>query len=483
MAVISPEIARYPLTWPVPQKARHEHDIDTGLVRSSQQGFPQQFRAVGSAPTLVRATFRVPTAELEAWWKWVNTYAVTRWALIPLVDQYERIDPNYVYDWSMARFVGFISSEAAVGEGLYDVTCELDVWPESVGISRAGQANAEVVWPGMPLLPGRPPLPECRPFACDAIEAEYSDAVTMFTVASKPATPAEYLDAIPYETIPSSPSLWGSLFDLEEMTDTNPLSIVPELPYIEECSTRLFVLKLGRALRKGSAPPPGAASVGINSLMTGSGGHGFITYVQEWRQDESIPTTFRRTTRFGISVDEAPAGTMRININSTSNSDHFDVTLNGFDAYNPGGAEYPGQPFSVWSDPASDKIWRIVSTRIERGEIYLITPTQWGFDVVFTVNMQYYDITGAKQIRTQTATITVASFNVNVGGNDGVVVFDGGAIDENIYPIGGNGTMFLASLADSATDLAEIGTFEEWRLAIERNRLDYEPPAYCLVEP
>jgi hypothetical protein len=120
----------------------------------------------------------MPRADLAAWRTWVNTYGITRWCLMPCVDQYEKIDPTPTYDWSIARFVGLMQV-TPLGEDYVDVRCEVDLWPEAVGVSRAGQTNANIVWPGASIIPGADAAslhPACQPYACDAIASVYGDS-------------------------------------------------------------------------------------------------------------------------------------------------------------------------------------------------------------------------------------------------------------------------------------------------------------------
>lgn len=131
MTITAPAIPRYPDNWPRPQKNDISGSIDTGLLRSTQQGFAFQYRNMGSSPTRVSLTFRIPLSDWPAWSQWINTYAITRWCLLPLVDQYERVDPTPAYDWSMCRFVGRIRVQP-LGESYVDATCDVDVWPEGI---------------------------------------------------------------------------------------------------------------------------------------------------------------------------------------------------------------------------------------------------------------------------------------------------------------------------------------------------------------
>jgi hypothetical protein len=322
---------------------------------------------------------------------------------------------------------------------------------------------------------------ECIPYDCAAIEGTFDDAI-LLTRESRPATPADYIDTIPFEPIGSTPN-WGTLFDLQEMTTENPLTSVPKVPFIDECGDELFVLRLGQALlpKVDVKPPPGVDRLATQALMTGSGTITLINFIQEWRQDVTVATSFWRSTQFSLQIDETPKGTMRLNLVAPNDNDHIVNTLDGFGAYNSSLAQYEGEAFSVWDDEEDFKIWRIVSASISRGLPYLITPTQWGFDVSVVISMEYYDDTGELRTRTQTASITIESFNVNVGGNEGEIVFPIER-EQTLYPIGGGGSMFLAALRTSGigSDLSDA-TLEEWALAIRRNRTDYTVPTSCVI--
>lgn len=117
---------------------------------------------MGTAPTRVSATFRIPFADYDGWRQWVNTYAITRWCLLPIVDQYERIDPTPTYDWSMVRFTGQIVV-TPVGENHVDASCELDVWPEAIGVSKGAAADPLFTFPGASVVPGPPNVPPFDP--------------------------------------------------------------------------------------------------------------------------------------------------------------------------------------------------------------------------------------------------------------------------------------------------------------------------------
>lgn len=161
MTVVTPQLPRYPAEFPVPQRTSYSGTIDSGLVRSPQQGFPQQYRFTPTAPTRLNMTFRVPRDLYVKWTRWVNTYAVTRWCLLPCIDQYQLIDPTPTYDWSIVRFVGNRMRTRLIGEEWLDISCEVDVWPVEVGVSKPGTN-----YPGI----DDPVSPECIPYNCAALE-------------------------------------------------------------------------------------------------------------------------------------------------------------------------------------------------------------------------------------------------------------------------------------------------------------------------
>ena len=216
------------------------------------------------------------------------------------------------------------------------------------------------------------------------------------------------------------------------------------------------------------------------ALFTGSGTFSLIDFQQEWRVDEVTPSAFRRSDQFAVSVQEAPAGTMKINLSVPNNwnTNIINVTSTGFGSFD-GSGTVEGLPFDVWDDPFDRKIWRIIGATISRGDIYEVTPTRYGYDVSFRVNLKYYDSDGNPRYRLQGLDFTVYSFNVTVTG-PGIVVFDSPSVPQTIRPIGGGGTMFLASaLLDGVGEIAPERTFEDWRIAVERSSPFYEVPTYC----
>ena len=161
MTITSYAARRYPEDWPVPQIQGHGGVIDAGMVRSQQQGFPEQWRFTPSSPTRVAMTFRMPRSDWTDWLTWVNTYAITKWVVLPYVDQYESIDPSPTYDYGLARFVGRMRM-TPLGEDYVDVSCLADVYPAeaSTGENAGGKAGIEI------------PV-ECIPFSCSSIEDFY----------------------------------------------------------------------------------------------------------------------------------------------------------------------------------------------------------------------------------------------------------------------------------------------------------------------
>jgi hypothetical protein len=91
----------------------------------------------------------------------VNTFAITRWCVLPYVDQYESIDPSDTYDYGLARFVGQMRL-TPMGEDYVDVQCQADVFPAEAGTGLLGIGKAGLTIPV-----------ECIPFACSSIEDFY----------------------------------------------------------------------------------------------------------------------------------------------------------------------------------------------------------------------------------------------------------------------------------------------------------------------
>jgi hypothetical protein len=268
---------------------------------------------------------------------------------------------------------------------------------------------------------------------------------------------------------------------MQEMSSDNPLAIVPKVPFLDECAERLWVLTTGQAMEpKGFTYALGTDKSQASLLMTGSGTMTLIDFVQEWRVDEATPSSFRRSDQFATSIQEAPAGTMQINLSVPVNwaTNVINVTSSGYDSFD-GSGTFNGTPFSVWSDTFDKKIWRIVRSTISRGDIYLVTPTRYGYDVSVRVEMEYYDPSGNKQFRLQTLDFTVYSFNLVVTG-EGVVIFDSPTQPQTIRPFGGGGSMFVAAaLVNGVGGIDPEYTFDEWALAVARTSADYEVPAYC----
>ncbi len=138
MTITTPQLARYPDSWPIPQISPHAGLVDAGLVRSPQKGFPQQYRFMSTGATRMTMTFRIALADWTDWVTWINTYGITRWCVIPCVDQHEVIDPTPTYDYSVARFTGRIR-RVPLGELYVDAQCEVDLWPINIGVAKPGR--------------------------------------------------------------------------------------------------------------------------------------------------------------------------------------------------------------------------------------------------------------------------------------------------------------------------------------------------------
>jgi len=159
MSVVDAPVRRYPEGWPVAQREGYSGLIDAGLVRSQQRGFAQQWRFSPAGATRLAMTFRILRSEYPDWLKWINTYAITDWVLLPCVNQYRTIDPTPTYAWSLARFVGRMSVQP-LGELYVDVRCAADVYPAEVGDSIDGTG----VGGGKGFIPRF----ECFPYSCTA---------------------------------------------------------------------------------------------------------------------------------------------------------------------------------------------------------------------------------------------------------------------------------------------------------------------------
>lgn len=130
MNIEYPEITAYPDGFPVPTISV-AGQIDYGIRRSTQDGYPDQTRFYGTNPTVMTAQFQVPVALLPDWIPWMDKWATTRWVLMPIPTQY----PGWGSDAPITREIVRVGNleQTLQGATLALVSANIEILPQDIG--------------------------------------------------------------------------------------------------------------------------------------------------------------------------------------------------------------------------------------------------------------------------------------------------------------------------------------------------------------
>ena len=141
MAINTAQINTYPASYPVPN-IQYSATIDYGVLRSAQQGFPDQARHTQVNPTFIQASFQMPLADFKKWSEWIDNYATDQWCSMRGIDQYAGNNPTDTLDDFIVRFSNIAMS--VVGYNWVSVTAQLEVIPQDIGNAEAGYDSGVV---------------------------------------------------------------------------------------------------------------------------------------------------------------------------------------------------------------------------------------------------------------------------------------------------------------------------------------------------
>lgn len=144
MAIKTATINAYPAAYPTPN-ITYSGAIDYGVVRSEQEGFPDQVRHTQVNPTFVQATFEMPLKDFQAWSVWIDNYATVEWCSMRGIDQYAGFNPSDTLDDFIVRFSNMAMS--VLGFNYVRVTAQLEILPQDIGNAEPGYDAGDVIRP------------------------------------------------------------------------------------------------------------------------------------------------------------------------------------------------------------------------------------------------------------------------------------------------------------------------------------------------
>ena len=449
MTITSYAARRYPEDWPVPQIQGHGGVIDAGMVRSQQQGFPEQWRFTPSSPTRVSMVFRVPRAEWVGWLTWVNTYAVANWAILPYVDQYESIDPSPTYDYGLARFVGRMRM-TPLGEDYVDVSCLADVYPAEASIGIDGNGGGGKAGLEIPV--------ECIPYDCSALTRSL-DGWTEFLADSKPATPG---DVFPVNTGTRDMTIAGGSMPVGWNTNYDFVDVSADTPY-DNCAAGTWVFQINAinnlsvSLVDTAPIAAGAISYTFAAVMRGltaaGAGEGYLIWLAVAYRGLPSTTTYSVPARVF----------METRVEAGQRQNRFYLFSRQLDGLN--GDRYAYTP---WFD--SDSSWKLMTVGVSISEL----------EPVFNGNVVSVeaDVNITAALTNPTDGAPPVSVTLSGRYSQGVWnTFNGPWV--GIEPVSTTplylrrGEFQIAGLYTGTAPDSEIA------LALNRNKTTYTPPLYC----
>lgn len=171
MTATAAQCPLYPLDqFPLPQIASNRGGIVAGLARTDEQtGLPQQSRPMGTGPTTIALSFRMTKPVFQDWYRWVATFGMTRYCLLPCIDQHPLYGITESYDFAIAKFNGQMRMRE-INTDLVEVECSVHLLPmdSTEGIPGANARGAGAIGS---LLDDNPYPPQ---YACDSVQQWYA---------------------------------------------------------------------------------------------------------------------------------------------------------------------------------------------------------------------------------------------------------------------------------------------------------------------
>lgn len=174
--IVQPNYTPYPANFPVVSKIGFSGSVDTGVSRSSEQGFPSQERYAGTNPTIVNLEFRMTLSEFKSWSWWVQHNAVTQWVNIdlPSPNGMKAVGPDAPLTTQVVRFGAFTMTP--LGDDYFQVNSTVQLLPTGVGVGLPGVGGGVVT-----------PSPSSSDWI---IGGEPYNPSTDWYIAGEPATPS-----------------------------------------------------------------------------------------------------------------------------------------------------------------------------------------------------------------------------------------------------------------------------------------------------
>ena len=172
--IIKANYLAYPSTYPVVSAVGFSGQVDTGVSRSNEFGFPSQERYAGSNPTTVSLEFKMTLYEFERWSWWIRTNAVTKWVKIdlPSPNGMTAAGPNAPLTNQVVRFGAY--SMSPLGPDYFQVSTTAQMMPTGIGVGLAGIGGGVILPGGGAWIIARTP----------------ADPSTDWYIAGTPATPS-----------------------------------------------------------------------------------------------------------------------------------------------------------------------------------------------------------------------------------------------------------------------------------------------------
>lgn len=136
MTYVARNITPYPANFPAPDAVSYAVEVDMGLVRSEERGFPDHARKYGVEPTEFSVRFLMTIAVFKQWHAWIDANAIGQWVKMPSVDQYNDMSFRSTLSDAIVRFYGYVIEP--VGADHYQVSATVSRFPEGIGDGEFG---------------------------------------------------------------------------------------------------------------------------------------------------------------------------------------------------------------------------------------------------------------------------------------------------------------------------------------------------------
>lgn len=150
MTVKKPSFASYPTGFPSVSKEGLSGEIDYGVSRSTEDGFPSQVRYGGVNNVSIQAQFKMTVSEFIQWSAWVDANAIDHWIRMPLPAPYGAATGEPVpMSYQTVRFMDYSSS--TIGPNYIVVSTLIEIMPRDIGQGLPGDGG-DIVAPSDPTL-------------------------------------------------------------------------------------------------------------------------------------------------------------------------------------------------------------------------------------------------------------------------------------------------------------------------------------------